>query len=389
MKLTKRMGRLGTESAFEVLARARALESQGREVIHLEIGEPDFDTPAHIVQAGVDALRAGYTHYSPAAGLPELREAVAEHISLSRGIPLSPEQVIVVPGAKPIMFFSILALVEPTDEVIYPNPGFPIYQSMINFVGATPVPLQLREEREFRIDHTELQQLVTDRTKLIIINSPQNPTGGILTREDLEAIAAVARERDLFVLSDEIYNRIIYEGEHLSIATLPDMAERTIILDGFSKTYAMTGWRLGYGVMPNVTLAEAVTRLMVNSNSCTAAFTQMAGVAALKGPDEDVQRMVAAFRRRRDVIVAGLNAIPGLRCQEPKGAFYVFPNVQGTGMDSAAFADYLLDDYGVATLKGESFGEFGRGFIRISYANSVSNIERALDRIDAAVRALS
>ncbi|MFQ6014417.1 MAG: pyridoxal phosphate-dependent aminotransferase [Anaerolineae bacterium] len=372
-----------------MLARARALESQGREVIHLEIGEPDFDTPAHIVQAGVDALRAGYTHYSPAAGLPELREAVAEHISLSRGIPLSPEQVIVVPGAKPIMFFSILALVEPTDEVIYPNPGFPIYQSMINFVGATPVPLQLREEREFRIDHTELQQLVTDRTKLIIINSPQNPTGGILTREDLEAIAAVARERDLFVLSDEIYNRIIYEGEHLSIATLPDMAERTIILDGFSKTYAMTGWRLGYGVMPNVTLAEAVTRLMVNSNSCTAAFTQMAGVAALKGPDEDVQRMVAAFRRRRDVIVAGLNAIPGLRCQEPKGAFYVFPNVQGTGMDSAAFADYLLDDYGVATLKGESFGEFGRGFIRISYANSVSNIERALDRIDAAVRALS
>ncbi len=385
MRLATRMHRLGTETAFDVLARAKALEAQGREIIHLEIGEPDFDTPAHIVEAAVRALHEGHTHYTPAAGIPELREAIARHIRRSRGIDVGPEHVVVTPGAKPIMFFTILALLESGDEAIYPNPGFPIYESMIRFVGATPVPLPLREENGFRFDPDEFRRLVTDRTRLIILNSPQNPTGGVLTREDLEAVAEVARERDITVLSDEVYERILYEGEHVSIAALPDMQPRTVLLDGFSKTYAMTGWRLGYGVMP-VELAEQITKLMVNSNSCTAAFTQWAGIAALEGPQDATVAMVAAFRERRDVIVEGLNRIPGFRCARPAGAFYVFPNVEGTGIPSAELADYLLETAGVAVLDGACFGEYGKGYLRLSYANSVENIRRALERIEEALR---
>jgi len=387
VKLAKRMSRLGTETAFEVLARAKALEAQGREVIHLEIGEPDFDTPANIKRAAIKALAEGQTHYTPSAGIPELREAIAEEVSRTRGIEVNPNQVVVTPGAKPIMFFSILALCEPGDEVIYPNPGFPIYESMINFTGAKPVPLPLLMEKGFRFDVDEFKELVSPHTKLIIINSPHNPTGGVLTKEDLEAIAEVAIERDVIVLSDEIYSHILYEGEFASISSVPGMPERTIILDGFSKTYAMTGWRLGYGVMPQWLAAE-IAKLMVNSNSCTAAFAQYAGVEALKGPKDEVKEMVNAFRRRRDVIVTGLNAIPGIRCVEPKGAFYAFPNIEGTGMGSKAFADYLLEEAGVATLSGASFGEYGEGFLRLSYANSLENIQKALERIEEAAAKL-
>ncbi|MER3400008.1 MAG: aspartate aminotransferase [Thermoflexus sp.] len=387
MRLAQRMSRLGTETAFEVLARAKALEAQGREIIHLEIGEPDFDTPAYIKAAAVRALEEGYTHYTPAAGIPALRQAIADYIRRTRGIPVGPENVVVVPGGKPIMFFAILALVEEGDEVIYPNPGFPIYESMIRFVGARPVPLRLRMENEFRVDVEELAALITPRTRMLILNSPANPTGGVLTREDLAAIAELCLRHDLVVLSDEIYSRILYEGEHISIASFPGMLERTIILDGFSKTYAMTGWRLGYGVMPEP-LAEAVTRLMINSNSCTAAFTQMAGIAALTGPQDDVDRMVAAFRERREVIVEGLNRIPGFRCLKPKGAFYAFPNIEGTGMSSRQLAAYLLEEAGVAVLSGTAFGEYGEGFLRLSFANSVENIRRALERIETAVRRL-
>jgi aspartate/methionine/tyrosine aminotransferase len=384
MQLAQRMQRLGTETAFEVLARARALEAQGREIIHLEIGEPDFNTPGHIIEAAIKALREGYTHYTPSAGLPAVRQAIANHISRSRNIEIRPEQVVVTPGAKPIMFYIIMALLNEGDEAIYPDPGFPIYESMINFVGAKAVPLPLREDKNFRFDLEEFRRLVSDRTRLIILNSPQNPTGGVLTRGDLEAVAEVARERDIAVLSDEIYEQILYEGEHVSITTLPDMLPRTIILDGFSKTYAMTGWRLGYGVMPAV-LAEHVTKLMTNSNSCTAAFTQMAGVAALTGPTDEVKTMVAAFRERRDVIVDGLNEIPGIHCIKPAGAFYAFPNITGTGLSSKELADYLLNKAGVAALSGTSFGRYGEGYLRFSYANSVENIKKALERIRRAL----
>lgn len=387
MRLAQRMSRLGTETAFEVLARAKALEAQGREIIHLEIGEPDFDTPAHIKAAAVRALEEGYTHYTPAAGIPALRQTIAEYIRRTRGIPVGPENVVVVPGGKPIIFFSILALVEEGDEVIYPNPGFPIYESMINYVGGRPVPLPLRMENEFRVDVEELASRITPRTRMLILNSPANPTGGVLTREDLAAIAELCIRHDLIVLSDEIYSRILYEGEHVSIASFPGMLERTIILDGFSKTYAMTGWRLGYGVMP-VPLAEAVTQLMINSNSCTAAFTQMAGIAALTGPQDEVDRMVAAFRERREVMVEGLNRIPGFRCLKPKGAFYAFPNIEGTGISSRELASYLLEEAGVAVLSGTAFGEYGEGFLRLSFANSVENIQKALERIEKAVRRL-
>lgn len=384
MRLAQRMSRLGSETAFEVLARARALEAQGRHVIHLEIGEPDFDTPPHIVEAGIQALRHGHTHYTPSAGIPALRQAIARHIGRTRDIDVQPEQVVVTPGAKPIMFFAILALLQQGDEAIYPNPGFPIYESMINFVGARPVALPLREEKEFRFDADEFRSLVTDRTRLIILNSPQNPTGGVLTDDDLKAVADMARERDIVVLSDEVYERIRYDGRHTSIAALPGMPARTILLDGFSKTYAMTGWRLGYGVMP-VDLAERVNRLMVNSNSCTAAFSQQAGIAALEGPQDDAARMVAAFRERRDLIVAGLNRIPGFRCALPPGAFYIFPNVQGTGQSSRELADHLLQSAGVAVLDGGTFGCHGSGYLRISYANSIENIQLALERIANAV----
>jgi aspartate/methionine/tyrosine aminotransferase len=381
------MSRLGTETAFEVLAKARALEAQGREIIHLEIGEPDFDTPSNIIEAAGTALMEGQTHYCPSAGIPELRQAIAEHIAETRGVDVVPEQVVVTPGGKPVMFFAILALVEEGDEVLYPNPGFPIYESMINFVGAKPVPLVLEEDRGFRFDVSQLREKVSPRTKMIIINSPQNPTGGVLTKEDLEEIAAVATERDLMVLSDEIYDRILYEGEHVSFLSMPGVQDRTILLNGYSKTYAMTGWRLGYGVMPEG-LAEHITRLMTNSNSCTATFTQWAGVEALRGPQDSSAKMVEEFKRRRDVIVPGLNAIDGIRCAMPKGAFYVFPNVEGTGMSERDLADYLMEEAGVAVLAGTSFGEYGRGFIRMSYANSIENIQKALANIEAAVSKL-
>lgn len=385
MKLAKAMSRLGTETAFEVLAKAKALEAQGREIVHLEIGEPDFDTPSNIVESAGTALYEGYTHYSPSAGIPELREAIADYTSATRGVAVTPEQVVVTPGAKPIMFFAIMALAEEGDEILYPNPGFPIYESMINFVGAKAVPLVLEEARDFRFDVAQLREKLSARTRMIIINTPQNPTGGVLTRGDLEAIAELAEEYDVIVLSDEIYERILYEGEHVSFLSIPGIQDRTILLNGFSKTYAMTGWRLGYGVMPEE-LAVHITRLMTNSNSCTATFTQRAGVEALQGPQDASYKMVEEFRRRRDVIVPGLNAIEGIRCNNPKGAFYVFPNIEGTGMNERDFADYLMEEAGVAVLAGTSFGEYGRGYIRISYANSVENIEKALVNIEAALR---
>lgn len=383
-----RMAVLGTETAFEVLARAKALERQGKEIIHLEIGEPDFDTPQNIKEAAVRALYAGYTHYVPAAGIPELREAIAEYISKTRNIPVDPEEVVVTPGAKPIMFFAILACVNRDEEVLYPNPGFPIYESMINFVGAKPMPIPLKEENDFRLDHEYVKAKITKKTKMIILNSPENPTGGVLTREDLKVIAdCIANRDDVIVLSDEIYSRIIYEGTHESIASLPGMRNKTIILDGFSKTYAMTGWRLGYGVMRK-DLAEKITQLMVNSNSCTCAFVQMAGVEALRGPQDSVDKMVAEFRKRREVIVSGLNNIKGITCKKPKGAFYVFPNIKGIGKKSKEFSDYLLNEAGVAVLPGTSFGRYGEGYLRISFANSIENIEKALDRISKAVEKL-
>ncbi len=385
-QFAKRMSRIGTESAFEVLARAKAMETQGREVIHLEIGEPDFDTPAHIIEAACRALRNGATHYTPSAGIPALREAIAEHFSRARRQPIEPSQVVVTPGAKPIMFYVILALAEKGREVIYPNPGFPIYESMINFAGAKPVPIPLREEYGFSLDVNEFKDLVTDRTALVILNSPANPTGGVLSRADLEAIAEICAERDIPVLADEVYEHILYEGEFESIATCEGMStsERTIILHGFSKTYAMTGWRLGFGIMPKA-VAEQVTLLMINSNSCTNAATQWAGVEALKGPQDSVRQMVQAFRERRDVIVQGLNEIPGITCLKPKGAFYVFPNIRGTGMTSKECETFLLEEAGVAALSGASFGAYGEGYLRLSYANSIENILKALDRIRTAL----
>jgi aspartate/methionine/tyrosine aminotransferase len=380
MNVAERMGRLGTESAFEVLARARALERQGREIVHLEIGEPDFDTPTHIKEAAKRALDANATHYGPSAGLPELREAIAKHTAETRGVPVSPEQVVVTPGAKPIMFFTILALVGRGDEVIYPNPGFPIYESVVNFVGGVPVPIPLREEQDFGFDLALLEQRVSSRTKLIIINSPENPTGGVLDRGQIERIARLATERNIPVLTDEIYRQFLYEGEFVSFYAQPGMHTRAILLDGFSKSYAMTGWRLGYGVMP-ADLAEHVTRLMVNSNSCTASFVQLAGVAALQGDHTPVTRMVAEFKRRRDLLVDGLNRLPGVRCRRPRGAFYVFPNITGTGRPSAEVAERLLQEAGVAVLSGAAFGAHGEGYLRISYANSESNLGKALERM--------
>ncbi len=380
LRLAERMSRLGTESAFEVLVRARALEAQGKSVIHLEIGEPDFDTPPHIVEAAVEALRAGHTHYTPAAGLPELREAIAREISRTRGIEVGPERVVVTPGGKPIMFFTILALAGEGDEVIYPDPGFPIYESVIRFAGARPVPLRLREEHGFAFDPDELRSLVSARTRLVIVNSPHNPTGAVIGREALAELARLAQERDFLVLSDEIYSRILYEGEFVSVASFPGMLDRTIILDGFSKTYAMTGWRLGFGVMPPA-LAEHVTRLAVNCHSCVAGFVQLAGIAALTGPQDAVAHMVAEFRRRRDAIVNGLNSLPGVRCLRPAGAFYVFPNVTGLGRDAQAIARDLLEHAGVAVLAGPGFGRGGEGYLRFSYANSLENILEAVERL--------
>jgi aspartate aminotransferase len=380
MKLAERMSRIGVESAFDVLLRARALEAQGRSVIHLEIGEPDFPSPPHVVEAAKRALDEGWTHYGPTQGLPDLREAIAAHISSTRGVHVGPEHVSVVPGGKPIIFFPMMALLEPGDEVIYPDPGFPIYESMIRFLGATPVPMPLEEGRGFSFDLNQFRDRLNERTKMVVLNSPQNPTGGVIPAQDLAAIAEMLRGRDVVVLSDEIYSEIFYGEPPVSIASFPGMLEKTIILDGFSKTYAMTGWRLGYGVMPEW-LVDAVNKLMVNSNSCTASFTQRAGIAALTGPRDGVHAMVAEFRRRRDAIVAGLNRVPGFRCAMPGGAFYAFANIAGTGIGSKELADLLLYEAGVAGLNGACFGEHGDGYIRFSYANSLSNLMEAVDRI--------
>ncbi len=381
LRLASRMSRLGTETAFEVLNRARALEKKGKEIIHLEIGEPDFDTPANIIEAGVDALYMGWTHYGPAAGLPDLRQTIADYVSRTRSVPVSSEEVVVVPGGKPIIFFTILALIEAGDEVIYPNPGFPIYESMINYSLGKAIPIPLREERDFSVDVKELASLITDRTKLIILNSPHNPTGGTLTKKDILEIAEAIGDRNILILSDEIYSRLIFEGEHFSIMSVPGFKERTILLDGFSKTYAMTGWRMGYGVM-RPDLAVHIARLMTNSTSCTASFTQVAGIAALRGDQSSVDKMCAEFKRRRDAFVAGLNKIKGFSCRIPKGAFYVFPNITKTGWPSKKLADALLEEAGVACLSGTAFGEYGEGYLRFSVANSLENLNTALQRIE-------
>ena len=381
----KRMEKLGTETAFEVLAKAKALERQGREIIHLEIGEPDFDTPRNIKDAAIKALNEGYTHYVPSAGILELREAIAEYISESRGIDAKPEEVVVTPGAKPIIFFSILSCVDPGDEVMYPNPGFPIYESVINFVDAKPVPLVLKEENDFRMDPEEVAEKLTDKTKMIILNFPQNPTGSALTRGDVEAIADCIKDRDdIIVVSDEMYCQMIYEGKHESIASVPGMKEKTVIIDGFSKTYAMTGWRLGYGVMRE-DLAQKIAQLMVNSNSCTCAFIQMAGIEALRGPQDESRRMMAEFKKRRDVIVDGLNSLDGISCKKPPATFYAFPNVKGIDMNCRELSDFLLYKAGVATLPGTSFGEYGDGYLRFSFANSIENLKKAVSRIKEAL----
>lgn len=377
------MERLGTETAFSVLAKAKALEAQGHDVIHLEIGEPDFGTPAHVVEAGCRALREGYTHYTPTAGIPELRAAIAADVGQSRGVEVDPGQVVVTPGGKPIMFFAILALVDEGDEVLLPNPAFPIYESMVDFAGGRPVFVPLRQENGFRFDLDEFRAGLSGRTKLVILNSPANPTGGVLTAEDIAGLAEILRERpDVYVLSDEIYSRLLYTGSFASIASEPGLGPdgRTIILDGFSKTYAMTGWRLGYGVMPEP-LAEQVAKLQVNSNSCTSAATQYAGLEALTGPQDSVGEMLEEFRARRDLIVAGLGDLPGVECITPRGAFYAFPRITGTGRPADELADVLLERAGVACLSGTAFGRHGEGHLRLSYANSRENIARALDRM--------
>ncbi len=383
----KRMSRLGTESAFEVLAKAKNLEAQGKDIIHLEIGQPDFSTPMNVCEAAFKAMKEGHTGYCPSAGLPEFREVVAQHISETRGIDIHPNEVTVTPGAKPIIFFTILALVDEGDEVIYPEPGFPVYESVIDFIGGKAVPLPLREEVDFRFRIDDLINAISERTKLLILNSPQNPTGGILTDTDLAAIAELAQKHNFYILTDEVYSRLLYEGTHQSILSLPGMKERTILIDGHSKTYAMTGWRLGYGVAPRA-IADKITQLTINSNSCTATFTQIAGIEALTGPQTFVTQMVTEFRKRRDAIVDGLNAIEGISCIKPLGSFYVFPNVTQLPLSCEALADYLMDEVGVALLSGTAFGKFGDGYLRLSYANSLENIEDALHRIKTAIAKL-
>ncbi|MCE2393985.1 pyridoxal phosphate-dependent aminotransferase [Candidatus Poribacteria bacterium] len=384
MNFADRMDRLGTESAFEVLAKAKGLEAQGKDIVHLEIGQPDFITPGNIIEAAFKAMKDGHTGYGPSAGLLEFREVIAEHISETRGVEIHPDEVTVTPGAKPIIFFTILALANEGDEVIYPNPGFPIYESVIDFIDGKAVPLPLREEVDFRFRIEDLEASVSDQTKLLIINSPQNPTGGTLAKSDLEAIAELAIKHDFYVLTDEVYSRILYEGVHDSLISLPGMKERTILLEGHSKTYAMTGWRLGYGIAP-IELADKITQLTINSNSCTATFTQFAGIEALTGPQDFVHEMVTEFRHRRDAIVDGLNAIEGVSCIKPLGAFYVFPNVSRLPLSCQDLSDYLLEDAGVAVLPGTAFGKYGDGYLRLSYANSLENIQEALARMDSAI----
>ena len=380
-----RTGRLGGESALEVLAKAKNLEAQGRHIIHLEIGEPDFATPKNILEAGKKALDDGYTHYTPAQGYLPLREAIAGYVRKYKNIDTCADEVVVVPGGKPVIYFTFMALVNEGDEVIYPNPGFPIYQNLIHFLNAVPVPVNIKEENGFRLDVNELKSKITKKTKLIILNSPANPTGGILTPEDIDAIADAVMGKGIYVLSDEIYDRIVYTGKVKSIGSIPGMKDWTIVLDGFSKAYAMTGWRLGYSIT-NKELAEKITTLMTNSNSCVATFIQVAGIEALTGPQDSVLEMVEEFKKRRDIIVNGLNSIKGISCRIPEGAFYAFPNITETGMSSKEAADFLLNNAGVATLAGLSFGSCGEGYLRLSYANSISNIELALERIEKALK---
>jgi aspartate/methionine/tyrosine aminotransferase len=381
LRLAKRMSRLGVESAFEVLHRARLLEAKGRDIVHLEIGEPDFDTPANIVEAGAHAMQTGWTHYTPSAGIPELRQAVAEDVSRSRGVQCTADEVVIVPGAKPIVFYTIMSLLEEGDEAICPSPGFPAYESVVNFAGAKPVLIPLREENDFRLDPNELAGLITSRTRLVILNSPHNPTGGVLTQQDMRDIAEAIGDRDIMVFSDEIYSRLVYEGEHFSMMSLDGWKERMVMLDGFSKSYAMTGWRLGYGVM-RADLAEHFSKLMTNSNSCSASFTQVAGLEAIRGDQQPVKHMCAEFQRRRDRFVEGINKIKGFSAKLPAGAFYVFPNIRQTGLTSKQLADALLEEAGVACLAGTAFGKFGEGYLRFSIANSLENLEKALERIE-------
>ena len=378
------MNHLGTETAFEVFARAKALEAKGRDIVHLEIGEPDFDTPKNIVDAAMNAIGKGYTHYGPSAGLPEARAAIAEYVARTRGVAVDPLQVVITPGAKPIIFFTVLALLDPGDEVIYPDPGFPIYESMAQYVGAKRVPLPLKEENNFAFDPDQLESLITKKTRLVIINSPHNPTGGVLPKETIARLSELAVKHDFYVLSDEIYSRVIYDGaQNYSPYSYPGMPERTIILDGHSKTYAMTGWRLGYGVFPKE-MAARVAKLQTNSTSCTCSFTQIAGVEALQGPQDSVDAMLKEFKTRRDLVVDGLNKIKGFRCHRPSGAFYVFPNITGTGKTSKEVENYLMEEAGVAVLAGTSFGPQGEGFVRLSYANSQANLKKAIERIAGA-----
>lgn len=385
--LAERMKKLGSETAFEMLAKAKALEAKGKEIIHLEIGEPDFPTPSNVIEEGRKSMLAGMTKYTPSPGILEVRQAIANYVGSNRGYTVDPDEVVMTAGGKPIMFYSILAVVNPGDEVIYPNPGFPIYESVINFAGGRSIPIPLREENEFRMDIEELESLITDKTKMIIINSPQNPTGGMLVKEDMEKMAEILADRKIVILSDEIYENIVYDGNAFSITSLPGMREKTIILNGFSKTYAMTGWRAGYGVMPKE-IATNITKLVTNSTSCLAGFTQMACIEALTGPQDEVKSRVEQFRIRRDKIVEGLNSIPGIKCLKPHGAFYVFPNIKEYRKSSSEMADYLLHQAGVATLGGNSFGIYGEGYLRISYANSLANIEKAVTLITDALSKL-
>ena len=387
MKLSSRQSRLGTETAFETLAKAKKLEAQGKNIVHLEIGEPDFDSPSYVIDAAKEALDQGFTHYGPSAGQPELRNAIAIHQGEFNGYSISPENVIVTPGGKPVMFFSLLALIEEGDEVIYPNPGFPIYESMINYSGGTPIPMKLEETKDFNANIDDLRKLITNKTKMMIINSPNNPCGSVTTKDDLKQIAEIAIENNLIVLSDEIYKDMYYEGEHYSITKFNGMKERTIILDGFSKSYAMTGWRLGYGIFPDF-LVEDITKLMTNSVSCTSVFSQMAAIAALEGSREFTINMMEKFKIRRDIIVNGLNSIEGVTCRTPLGAFYAFPNISGTGLSSSDFADIALNEYGVALLSGTAFGEYGDNYIRISFANSEENLLKAIDRLNDMIKKL-
>jgi aspartate aminotransferase len=388
MRVAGRMNTIGTESAFEVTMRAKALEAEGRAMVYLQIGEPDFDTPVHVREAAKRALDAGETHYAPFAGIPALREAIAADVTARKGFAADPSQVFVTVGGKGVMLYAILGLVDPGDEVIVPDPGYPIYESLTRFVGATAVPVPIRMANDFRLDVEELASLVTPRTRVLVINSPANPTGGLLTRGDLEAIAELAIRHNLWVLTDEIYGRIVYDdAEHVSIAAFPGMAERTIVLDGFSKTFAMTGWRLGYAVVPPA-LVPIYSQLIINTISCAPTFAQLGAVEALTGPQDDVDAMVREFRARRDLIVDGLNAIPGIECRRPVGAFYVFPSVAGTGLSGAELADRLLHEAGVCILPGSAFGGFGDGHVRISYATSRENIHEALGRIGAFVEGL-